>query len=378
MDQIYKRPDRDTDLFSLDAENSYTVPAERYFCPDELEAEKKAIFHTSWLMVCHASELAVPGQYVTAEITGQHVFVAHGKDGRLRGFFNVCQHRGHLLLTGKGTLKNLISCPYHAWAYDFAGTLKAAPHSETVKGFCKADFDLPQIAVEEFLGFVFVNLDPAARPMGEVYAGLDDAVRRFCRRPETLKPSRDVVFDIAGNWKNVGDNLLECYHCAPAHKAFVDLVDMSTYVVETHDNWSIQYGTCRTCNSAYNFTGGDAPLPFMTAYMFPTLAFVVFPGTDGIVTFSFVPAAPEVTHQVFAYYAPNDDLTETEVAALDYFQNVLGPEDVDLVEQVQKGLHSLGYNQGRFIIDSERGHTSEHAVHHFHSLIVKAMGHAEL
>ncbi len=114
----------------------------------------------------------------------------------------------------------------------------------------------------------------------------------------------------------------------------------------------------------------------MTAYMFPTLAFVVFPGTEGIVTFTFVPSAPEVTHQVFAYYAPGDDLSETEVAALDYFQNVLGPEDVGLVEQVQKGLHSLGYNQGRFIIDAKRGHTSEHAVHHFHSLIVKAMGYA--
>ena len=374
MDQIYKRPDRETDLFNPDPELSYTVPAERYFDPEELTAEKKAIFHKSWMMIAHASELSTTGAYVTAEITGQHIFVARGKDGALRGFFNVCQHRGHLLLTGKGTLKNLITCPYHAWAYDDAGALQAAPHSDTVKEFCKADFDLPQVAVEEFCGFIFVNLDTDARPMGKVYAGLQEAVRKFCPRLDELSPSRDVVFDIAGNWKNVGDNLLECYHCAPAHKAFVDLVDMSTYTVETHDTWSIQYGTCRTCNSAYDFDGGETPLPFMTAYMYPALAFVVFPGTEGVVTFTFVPTAPEATRQVFAYYAPGNDLTETELAALDYFQNVLGPEDVDLVETVQKGLHSLGYNQGRFIIDADRGHTSEHAVHHFHSLIVKAMG----
>ncbi len=374
MDQIYKRPDRDVDRFDLDPEVSYTIPAERYFDPDELDAEKKAIFHKSWMKVAHRSELAETGAYMTAEIAGQHVFVARGADGTLRGFFNVCQHRGHLLLTGSGKLKNLITCPYHAWAYDSTGKLAAAPHSDTVKGFCKADFTLPQVAVEEFCGFIFVNLDPQARPMREVYAGFDDAVRRFCPGIDDLRPSSQVVFDIAGNWKNVGDNLLECYHCAPAHKAFVDLVDMSTYVVETHENWSIQYGTCRTCNSAYNFEGGETPLPFMTAYIFPTLAFTVFPGAKGVGAFTFLPTAPEVTHQVFAYYAPDEQLTETETAAFEYFQNVLGPEDVGLVETVQKGLHSLGYNQGRFIIDATRGHTSEHAVHHFHSLIVKAMG----
>ena len=375
MDQIYKRPDRDLDRFSADPELSYTIPAERYFDPDELAAERKAIFHKQWIFICHASELAAPGAYVTAQITDQHVFALRGKDEVLRAFFNVCQHRGHLLLSGKGEMKNLITCPYHAWAYDSEGALAAAPHSDTVKGFCKQDFTLAQVAVEEFCGFVFVNLDPDAKPMCDRFDGFEDAVKRFCPAIDNLKPTREIVFDIAGNWKNVGDNLLECYHCAPAHKAFVDLVDMSSYQVETHNGWSIQYGTCRTCNSAFNYScSEDNPQPFMTAFIFPTLAFVKFPATEGIATFSFLPTSAEVTHQVFAYYAPGDELTETEVAALDYFAKVLGPEDVDLVETVQKGLHSLGYNQGRFIIDGEKSHTSEHAVHHFHSMIVEAMG----
>ncbi len=376
MDQLYKRPDREIDLFDLNPEVSYTIPAERYFCPDELEAEKKAIFQKSWMIVGHASELAEPGQYVTAEIAGQHVFVARGKDGELRGFFNVCQHRGHLLVSGKGKLKNLITCPYHAWAYDTSGALRAAPHSDTVKSFCKTDFALPQVAVDTLCGFVFVNLDPKARPIADVYAGVEELMRHHCPGIDELRPAREIVFDIAGNWKNVGDNLLECYHCAPAHKAFVDLVDMSTYQVETHENWSVQYGTCRASNCAYGFDDGGQPQTNVTAYLFPALAFGIFPGTGGVFSFTFLPTAPELTHQVFAYYSPNDELSDTETAALDYFQNVLGPEDVNLVETVQKGLHSLGYNQGRFIIDAERGHTSEHAVHHFHALIVRAMGYA--
>jgi carnitine monooxygenase subunit len=36
---------------------------------------------------------------------------------------------------------------------------------------------------------------------------------------------------------------------------------------------------------------------------------------------------------------------------------------------VQKGLHSVGYNQGRYVIDADRSNESEHLVHHFHTLV---------
>ena len=67
-----------------------------------LEDEKRLIFKKTWQLVGHASDVAVPGSYMTAAIAGQHVAVVRGRDGELRAFFNVCQHRGHLLLEGKG------------------------------------------------------------------------------------------------------------------------------------------------------------------------------------------------------------------------------------------------------------------------------------
>ena len=87
-----------------------------------------------------------------------------------------------------------------------------------------------------------------------------------------------------------------------------------------------------------------------------------------------MPSGPETSHQVFTYYSKDGKLTDTEQASMDYFRDVLGPEDVGLVESVQKGLKSYGYHQGRFVIDSKRTHTSEHAVHHFHSQVMKALG----
>jgi choline monooxygenase len=376
MDQPFDVPDKSEDRFNADPELSYTMAARLYTDPGVLEIERREVFYKSWICIGHASELADPGAYVTADILGQNVFAIRGRDRVLRAFYNVCQHRGHELLKGRGRAKNIITCPYHAWAYDYDGTLQVARLCEDVRGFSKADFTLPGIRIEELCGFVFVNLDPYCAPMAQTYAGLEAELERFCPNAAELEPAQTVVFDIAANWKNVGDNLLECYHCAPSHRDFVDLVEMGTYEVVTHDNWSSQYGRCRPSNSAYPFEARDgswAKDGFSTIYMWPMFAFTTFPGTDGIAAFSALPTQAEVTHQEFTYYSPDGKMTQTETALMDYFRNVLGPEDVALVESVQKGLSSRGYHQGRFVIDKARTHTSEHAVHHFHSLVARAL-----
>jgi len=374
MDQINKRPDTSVDQFNSDPATSYTLPARMYWAPETLHEETSNIFHKSWIHVAHVSELATPGQYVTMEIANQRIFVIRTADGDLKAFFNVCQHRGHSLLRGKGHARNLIVCPYHAWSYDHDGALQAAPNCDHVRDFDKQDFGIPEIRVDSVAGFVFVNLDSSARPMAEVYPGAGERLLEMCPGAEELATVRDIVFDINGNWKNVGDNLLECYHCATAHKAFVDLVEMPSYRVETYENWSVQWGECRSDNCAFDYDVASDNTSFMTLFMWPTLAFVQFPGTAGLATFSFMPLAPEVTHQVFSYHAPEAALSETELKAMDYFQDVLGPEDVALVEDVQKGLHSLGYHQGRFMVDHDRTEISEHAIHHFQNLVAHSLG----
>ncbi len=373
MDQLSKRPDPRRDRFSADAGQSYTMPARIYFDPDFLEAEKRHIFWRSWIFVGHVSDLTRPGDYITAEFTGQRLFVIRTTDGELKSFFNVCQHRGHSLLKGKGSTRQPIVCPYHAWAYGFAGELLAARNCDQVSGFDRDDFALPGILVEDLGGFLFVNLDPEARPMSEVYPGAAEVLTRFCGDTRSLRASRNVLFDIKGNWKNVADNLLECYHCSTAHRAFVDLVKMETYKVELHDYWSVQYGQCRPSNTAYEFAAGDDD-GFMTLYLWPTMAFVGLPGTRGVNVFSFSPLDAESTRQDFTYYHPGGEVTATEEASFKYFEDVLGPEDVDLVEDVQVGLNSLGYHQGRIMVDPRRSEISEHALHHFQNLVMRQMG----
>ena len=57
----------------------------------------------------------------------------------------------------------------------------------------------------------------------------------------------------------------------------------------------------------------------------------------------------------------------------EYIDQVLQKEDIDIVESVQRGMQTPAYEQGRFVCDIDGSGESEHAVHHFHSLYLKAV-----
>lgn len=372
MTSIPVRPDRTVDRFDPDPIKSFTMAAAMYTDPAVAERERTAIFADSWQWVGHASDVAGAGDYFTASVADERIFVIRSTDGELRAFFNVCLHRGHSLLQGAGTLNGLITCPYHAWVYESTGALKGARMSDRMPDFDVEDFRLADVVVEEFCGFIFVHLGTAPEPMDICYPGLRDVVAAIHPNPASLSLARESLFDIAANWKNVGDNLLECYHCHTTHKDFVDLIDMSGYRNETFERWSVQAGPARPTSEVYEVTSGAQA--FASIFTWPNVSFGQLPGHRGIFMFHFAPSGPETTMQRIAYYSPDGEVSEAEEDAFDYFNEVLGPEDVALVEDVQIGLRSMGYHQGKFICIPERPEISEHAVHHFHSMVLEALG----
>jgi choline monooxygenase len=368
---MFARPDRSVDRFDADATRSFTLAAEYYTSPAIAEQERVAIFQRSWLYVGLANQVHGAGDYLTAEIGGERIFVIRGEDDTLRGFFNVCLHRGHSLLEGSGTVGRLITCPYHAWAYAPDGTLAGARMADRMPDFDFADYRLSEIAVEIFCGLVFVNLDPDPAPMDEVYPGACDAVDAMAPDLADLQPADVSVFEIKGNWKNVGDNLLECYHCHPAHRGFVELIDMDTYRNETHSGWSVQSGGYRDGNDTYAIEDGRPG--FTSLFLWPNVSIGHIPGQRGVLVFHFEPTGIETTHQTLTFLTPDGELSESEAKGFAFFNDVLGPEDVALVENVQVGLNSIGYHQGRFICIPDRPEISEHAVHHFHQMVLDAL-----
>ena len=364
--------------FSRDPAKSYTLPARFYVNPDIYEMEKDAIFYKTWHYAGHISQVAEKRSYFTTSIHDQNFFVARGQDDQIRAFYNVCAHRGHELLQGAGR-KTVITCPYHAWAFDFSGHLVSARNSENVADFDKSEFSLKEVKLEVFCGMIMINLDPDATPFAEQFDGLEAEIRQYMPNVDELAFAQRDTFDVASNWKVLVDNFLECYHCAPAHQDFVSLVDMNSYRTITHKRYSSQCAASPVSkdNNAFSFEPGDVDFGYAGFFVWPNFTIWIYPGEANLSVLQMNPSEPARTIEYQDWFTLGGELSPQLQEAAIYQKDVLQPEDIGLCESVQRGLQSKAYNQGRFIVDHGKTELSEHAVHHFQAMVAEALG-AEL
>ncbi|MBT3557770.1 MAG: aromatic ring-hydroxylating dioxygenase subunit alpha [Rhodospirillales bacterium] len=363
------------DKFGSDPQQSHAIPGHYYFDPDIYSREFPAIFFKTWLYAGHVSTLANPGDYMVRDVGDQSVIILRDRGDTLRGYHNVCQHRAHRLLEGEGRIKTLLSCPYHAWAYDFSGELIRIPGEDVGVGIDKSGICLSTVRIEEFLGFIFFNLDTNATPLASQLTGMNDEFRSFCAEPEKLKRAYTKTYEVKANWKNVIENYSECYHCPPAHPTLAqNALDMTDYRIEVRGAYHHHNSGNRGDMQGYDINIGDSPRAdeFGGWYLYPGVSFEFYPGGK-LTVFHNVPDGPEKTIQNIEWYLGADTPTEEEQAVID-FVDVVRREDFPLVESVQRGLHSQGYGRGRFAIDKDRTYLSEHAVHDLQHKVLTALG----
>jgi choline monooxygenase len=356
-------PDSPGRSFSLHA-SCYTQP--RYF-----PLEREAIFYRSWQWACHVEKLREPGAYLVVDVVGRSIAIVRDREGRLRAFYNVCKHRAHALLQGEGVTKNIV-CPYHAWTYALDGRLQRARMTEALEDFDVADICLTEVRVEAFCGFVYVNLDPAAKPLASQSGALAEEVTAFAPDVEQLTFAHRLTFTMQSNWKNVVDNFLECYHCPVAHRDFVSLLDFPTYKVTTHGIYSSHMAKAgKGQNTAYSVAGATVD-DHAVWFLWPTTCLLRYPGRGNFLVMNIIPAGPQETHETYDFYFETSEPTAQEWQAIAFVRDVLQREDIDLVESVQRGMNTPAFEQGRIVYDPEGSGMSEHAVHHFHGLVLDA------
>jgi Rieske 2Fe-2S family protein len=143
-----------------------TLPS-RYYRSEEIYArERERIFCREWICVGRETELLNAGDSKVLDVLGESVLLVRNEVGALRGFYNVCRHRGAQLcgtvLPGRATAGGVagkrIRCPYHSWSYSFDGDLVATPY---VDGVDRTRFSLYPVGVETWGGFIFVHLMPS-------------------------------------------------------------------------------------------------------------------------------------------------------------------------------------------------------------------------
>ena len=354
-----------------DPRRSLSLNAESYTDPKWFRLDQQQVIARSWQWVCHVEKLRDPGSYYTTDIAGHPIALIRDGDGVLRAFYNVCKHRAHMLLSGEGTTRRIL-CPYHAWVYRLDGQLVRAPHTENLAAFSPADICLDQVQVEEFCGFVFVNLDPEAPSLASQSGDLETEIRYWAPDIEQLTFGHRLSYDIRSNWKNVVDNFLECYHCPTAHKDFCDLVDMDTYKVTTHGIYSSHMAEAgKGANTAYDVSNATVRTHAVW-WIWPTTCLMRYPGRSSMIVLNIIPAGPDRTLETYDFFLETPEPDAMEVDAIRYLDEVLQVEDINLVESVQRGMSTPAFEQGRIVHDPDGSGKSEHAVHHFHGLVLDA------
>ncbi|MEX0303731.1 MAG: SRPBCC family protein [Leisingera sp.] len=363
--------------YSADAGNSLSLQADAYTRAEWFSADQREILAKSWQWVCHVEKLREPGAFVTAEIAGQPVAVVRGRDGALRAFYNVCKHRAHELLSGEGNTTRIM-CPYHAWVYKLDGQLVRAPETEHLENFSTGDICLDQVQVEEFAGFIYVNLDPSAPPLHKQSGDLETEIRHWAPDIDQLTFGHRLTYDIKSNWKNVVDNFLECYHCPTAHKDFCDLVDMDTYKVTTYGIYSSHMAEAgKGANTAYDVSNATVRTHAVW-WLWPTTCLMRYPGRSSIIVLNIIPVGPDRTLETYDFFLETPEPDQMELDAIRYLDEVLQREDIAICESVQRGMNTPAFTQGRIVNDPTGSGKSEHAVHHFHGLVLDAYAQAAL
>jgi choline monooxygenase len=371
-----------------------TLIPDAYTSPEFFQLEQERVFATSWVVVASTSELERPGDTLVTEVAGQSLIITRNAQGALRAFHNVCRHRGARLLDpGPCRLERYVKCPYHSWAYDLDGTCLGTPlfaadsevpadqrgifDMEDVSQFDKADHGLLPAAVESWGCLVFANLDPQAAPLAEQLGDLPDRLAGY--RMDEWTVARSRTYEIAANYKLIGENFMEYYHLPWVHPGLVKVSPM-----KAHHRWQgagMYTGMCTSPIAANTEQGGWQGLPPISglsesdatsarfAWLFPNTALNVLPN-HVFVMIAAPASAGHTSEQTHLLVHPNSLARPGAEQAIDElagFWDAVNREDIAIVERVQQGLGSLAYTGGRMC------YRFEEPLHRFQNMVADRM-----
>ncbi len=328
-------------------EQALAMPPEVYNSQAFLKLELEHIFSKDWFCVGRADSLANPGDYLTCELADQPIMVLRDASGTLRAQSNVCLHRMSTLLHGRGNTRSIV-CPYHAWTYSLDGSLRGAPAMSKNEAFCKDAYGLPQVRCEEWLGWVFITLNPEVGPVANQLAEVAELVAGYDMTNYSETFFEEHVWDT--NWKVLAENFMESYHlpvchagtigglskledmiCPPGHDAF-------NYHTILKDD-SLRIAMAHPSND--RLTGDERRMTYLIA-IYPSLLITLTPGYFWYL--SLHPKSPGQVHIRFGGgmsddYADDADAQDNFVALKALLDDV-NIEDRGCTEKVYKGLNS--------------------------------------
>ncbi|WP_170473315.1 aromatic ring-hydroxylating oxygenase subunit alpha [Ruegeria arenilitoris] len=318
---------------------AHGLPPSAYRSKAFWKKERKTVLFRNWVCVAAAHELKFPGDVVPVVLAEQPLILVRNRQNEIAAFHNVCRHRCMMLVEKPQNVGKLIRCPYHAWAYDLDGRLKASPHfggtdTHETNGFDKSQNGLVPVRTRVWQDWVFVNLSGDAPDFEDYAASLIARLEGidFCKLTHIGTLDFGVIDT---NWKLIMENFIEPYH--------VQFVHSSTTDQPLKDHYTIVDGNC--LGSAVDLaeeSGTSGSLGVSSRYLTLYPNFILgryFPDQMGV--YLNIPIGPnQMMQKRYLYTTEGQNLSEDEVDSLKNLWWDVHKEDHEMVERMWRGRAS--------------------------------------
>ena len=370
--------DEEFDNVTRPIETALGLPNRAYTDEAFLDAERERVLGRGWIAVAFSHDVPAPGDLFPASAAGQPLLVVRDANRSIRVFHNVCRHRGTRLVDRPCRARKRITCPYHGWTYGLDGALLATPNFSGPGDHSHLSLDegkhgLVEVRSGVWNHVVMINLSGGAVSLGEWTARLD---RRWAEFDiADMVSGGSMTFEIRSNWKLVVENFLESYHLPVVHpglNAYSPLEDHELVVDEVFmGQLSLNYAPVDGGNALPRFEGLSEARAATGEYLllFPSLMVSITP--DHFRATVVTPGSAGVTHQRWEFFFVGEEgAAERFRAARDAVVERVAAytrEDIAILEKLQDGRRSDGFDGGRF------SPFHETTTHRFQTLIARAL-----
>jgi glycine betaine catabolism A len=338
-----------------------TLPRSAYVSAEQFARETDRIFHREWFTAAREEALDGPGACLRVDVAGESVLIVRTRTGELRGFYNVCRHRGSQLVDETPVrLKGSIRCSYHAWTYGLDGELRNAPFLTESDGLRREQLGLFPVAVETGGGFVFVNLTPEElTPERSLASMLSDAMTRTANYPlAALRTVETISYEVSANWKVIVENYNECHHCGPVHPELCEVVPAFKRGGGRELDWEAGVPH-RDGATTFTFSGTTdrGPFPGLSEtertrhkgeLVYPNLMLSL--SADHVVAFTLWPIDSVHTRIECAFLFHPDEIATPGFDPSDAveFWDLVNRQDWRICSSVQRGMSSRAFRYGYY------------------------------
>jgi len=200
--------------------SSFRVDPAWYWMAERAQQEWDNMWTKVWHMGPREEEIPEAGDIFIHSLGRESLLFTRLPDGGIRGFFNVCQHRGNRLLLGPDgpSFAEKFTCAFHGWRYAIDGTLDHVPYRERFNPAVIDDpacTSLKTFRVERFAGWLWYTLDEEAPDLHEYLGPLADKLDAYKMERASIVDYK--TFEFGCNWKTTFDAFNESYHFQSLH-----------------------------------------------------------------------------------------------------------------------------------------------------------------